>query len=305
MKRFLVRILIFLIIVFAADRVMGSVLSKAYNHDKVDYICNKCDEEILIFGSSRAESHYNARMIEDSLGISAFNCGASGYGIINSLGYLKMILKHHRPQIVIYDVWPQFDLDRMDNHRFLGHLKPYYDNECIKELFIRVDPLEKYKMQSLLYRYNSHYLHKPNKYFTSDYDKKMQENRGFKPKNKPFKKPEYNNTKMTPFLNDTLKVNMFHEFLCALGDSISVIAVVSPIWSGSSEKVKQVINLFEKHSIPIYDFSNNSKYVHHDDYFYNDSHMNATGADEFTKDIIAYIKQELSQKQKLKLDRLN
>ena len=39
-------------------------------------------------------------------------------------------------------------------------------------------------------------------------------------------------------------------------------------------------------SIPLLDFSNDSKYVHHDEYFSDGIHLNAKGADEFTRDLL-------------------
>ena len=56
-----------------------------------NYICDKSVDDILIFGSSRAVHHYNSSMIEDSLGMSCYNCGDDGNGIILSYGRLSMI----------------------------------------------------------------------------------------------------------------------------------------------------------------------------------------------------------------------
>ena len=170
MSKFLVKILILCCLVLIADRSIGALLRNVCTRDKTEYISNFCNDDILIFGSSRAQNNYNARMIEDSIGLTAFNCGESGFGIINSYGYLKMIIKRHHPKIIIYDVFPTFDFEQMDNHRFLRHLKTQYDEESIKSLFLRVDPLEKWRMLSLLYRYNSNWIHKPITYLEFGFD---------------------------------------------------------------------------------------------------------------------------------------
>ena len=57
----------------------------------------------------------------------------------------------------------------------------------------------------------------------------------------------------------------------------------------------------KERNIPFIDFSNNPKYVHNNAYFADDGHLNARGADEFTKDLI----KELREKRILNLNRNN
>ena len=52
----------------------------------------------------------------------------------------------------------------------------------------------------------------------------------------------------------------------------------------------------KKRNICLIDFSNNPKYVHNNEYFKDGTHLNARGADEFTRDLI----QELRKKEILK-----
>ena len=67
--------------------------------------------------------------------------------------------------------------------------------------------------------------------------------------------------------------------------------VVSPRWYGmDSIQFKPIMEVCKDRRIPFIDFSNDPKYVHHDDYFKNGNHMNARGADEFTRDLITNLK---------------
>ena len=86
--------MIVLAALFVADRVVGLVMEHWLCRittgvlGKDNYICDHCDEEVLVFGSSRTMMHYNAKMMEEELGHTVYNCGGNGYGIILSkLGF--------------------------------------------------------------------------------------------------------------------------------------------------------------------------------------------------------------------------
>ena len=57
-----------------------------------------------------------------------------------------------------------------------------------------------------------------------------------------------------------------------------------------SEEIAPIAQICKERNIPLFDFSNNPKYVHNDEYFKDGTHLNAFGADEFTKDLIKEIK---------------
>lgn len=254
-----------------------------------NYICDKSVDNILIFGSSRAKSHYNAQMISDSLGISCYNCGASGCGIILAYGRLLMLLERHTPHTIIYEITPEFDyLDKIDNHRYLAGLKRHYDRPGIDSIFWSVDPTERYKMTSGMYRHNTsswrdlfYFFHKPSK---------NPEIRGFLPLDQ-----EMDSLKMShkrppshlkeKYVYDSLKIQYLNKFIDKT-KGVDLIFVVSPTWSGRDTVLDTVIQICKKRSIPFLDYSNSPKYKHQKKYFFDGSHLNARGADEFTRDII-------------------
>ena len=70
-----------------------------------------------------------------------------------------------------------------------------------------------------------------------------------------------------------------------------IIFVVSPFWNGADTTVYQPVrDICKEKNILFLDFSNNPKYVHNNSFFYDGSHLNARGADEFTKDFIIELK---------------
>lgn len=297
MKKFILKIGLLALMVVCADVVIGHGLEYVTSHIQVggqgrdNYIANEAKEDILVFGSSRAVHHYNSTMIEDSLGMTCYNCGDDGSGIILSYARLMMTKERHQPRIIIQDVMPKFDLMVNDNHKYLGWLRAHYDKEYIHQIFDDVDKTEKYKMMSYLYRYNSRFLQSIVAYITG----KANDGgiKGFRPRkgNLDRMKLKLNREELDNYTYDSLKLNYINKFI-DLADGAEIIFVVSPMWYGMDSLQLQPLKVIcQERGIPFIDFSNNPKYVHQDKYFKDGTHMNAIGADEFTKDLITCLKE--------------
>ena len=113
MKRFVIRLIVFLIIMFILDRGFGFTMAYLQNHAKGgyighhNYILNNSNEDVLIFGSSRAIHHYNPQVLLDSIGMSCYNCGQDGNGIVLFYGWWHLMKNRHQPKMIIYDVKPR------------------------------------------------------------------------------------------------------------------------------------------------------------------------------------------------------
>ena len=292
MKKYIIKIAVFFLIVTILDVIAGKTFSylvdntKGGDNGRNNYICNEVNEDILIFGSSRALHHYNPILLSDSLGLSCYNCGQDANGSILNYGRYQLICQRYHPQILIYDVFPDFDLlAGDDNHQYLGWLRAYYERKGIPEVFESVDATEKYKMMSNMYRYNSKFIQ-----IISDYIHPFQSDGifGFRPydvemdtmkiSKKPIKKKDY--------IFDALKISYIEKMIDE-SESTKFIFAVSPHWSGMDTLQFQPIkDICQKRDIPFIDFSNNPKYVHHNEFFKEGSHLNARGADEFSRDLI-------------------
>ena len=130
MKKFIYKICLLFLLVILFDVVFGLVMGKISKDidlggvGRDNYICDKATDDIVIFGSSRAEHHYNTQMMSDTIGVPCYNCGEEGCGIILAYGRLLMMLERYHPQTIIYDVTPDFDyLKGKDNHQYLYRLK--------------------------------------------------------------------------------------------------------------------------------------------------------------------------------------
>ena len=297
MKRFIIQVVAILAFVVAVDAVCGVTLRHIESKAKGgftfrdNYICNRLVTDILVSGSSRCVRHYNPQIISDSLGMTCYNSGQMGNGIILNYGRLKMIDERKKPKIIIYDLHPDFDmLEGEDNHRYLTWLKSHYDREGISEIFESIDRTEKFKMQSRMYRYNSRWVE-----IMIDFLHPISEARsdGFSPlmgemdKTKIHTEDKKSNKK---YVFDELKICYINKMIAESGDA-RLFFVVSPSWYGMDTlQFDPVKMICQEKGITFVDFSNDPKYVHRDDYFKDGMHMNDKGADEFTKDLVEVIR---------------
>jgi len=300
MKKFLLRIAIFFVILFVIDRIAGYTFSYMSEHSKGgyvghhNYIIDGVHEDILIFGSSRAIHHYNPQIITDSLSLSCYNCGQDGNGILLYYGWWQIIKEHYKPKIIIYDITTSFDLHvGEDNHKYLGWLKEVYERANISEIFDSVDKTERFKMMSQMYRYNSKFHQIAADFVYPLYVVKAN---GFMPLQGEVDtmriRKRNNNTPVKKVHFDPLKIEYLNKLIDET-EGVKLIFSVSPMWYGiAPEQLSAIKNICQQRSIPFVDFSNDPKYVHNNEYFKDGSHLNARGADEFTRDLIKVLRKE-------------
>ena len=300
MKKFLLKTALLLLILVGIDFVVGLGFQYLEKNAKGGYtqrdnfICNQLETDILVSGSSRCVRHYNPQIITDSLGLTCYNSGQMGNGIILNYGRLKMVGERKQPRIVIYDLYPDFDLlGGEDNHKYLTWLKSHYDRAGIADIFDSVGQTEQFKMLSRMYRYNSRIIE-----LLADYFHPMSHARanGFNPLRGELDKSKIRENEAVPttYTYDPLKLSYLEKMIDETKNH-RLIFVVSPIWYGMDTSVFEPVKaLCRQKGIEFIDFANDTKYVHHDEYFRNGSHMNARGADEFTKDLVKYLKREHS-----------
>ena len=195
--------------------------------------------------------------------------------------------------MIIYDIAQNFDLLVGDNHRYIGCLKGFYDRPRIPDIFNDIDKNEKYKMQSQMYRYNSMFHRIATDYLGLS---KLKGTDGFRPVKGELdtmrvrkKDDKMETTKIKPNY-DQVKIEYLMKLIDETGD-VKLIFSFSPIWYGMDKEVLSPIrDICRKHKIPFLDFSNDPKYVYNNEYFKDGTHLNAHGADEFTRDLVHKLK---------------
>lgn len=303
MIKFICKILLFFSIVGLFDVAYGllckSLTSKAKGGTTYHYYysAKTTDEDVILMGSSRMCRHYNPSIISDSLNMTVYNTGVKGNGIILNYGILNLILERYCPKLIVYDVF-SFDMyndERFadDDARYLDNLKDYYDNDEIKDIFAKVNPMETYKMHSMLYRYNSKLprlvgdcLHPTEKY-----------DRGYN--------PYYGSMDYTPNLDDgrndqmnvdTLKLYYVRKFIeKAQGQGVPLVISASPRYGVSpvnhyNDPIKSIC---KEYNVPFLDYYAEDAIVNNKEYFHDANHLNNIGADVFSTLFVSDLKKNL------------
>ena len=290
MKRYLLHIMLFFGILAVIDLGFGFACEWLQEHAKggrmksVRQAALEQTADIVIMGSSRAHHHYVPQIITNVTGLSAYNAGVDGNGIVLATGLYNMITERYTPKIIIYDVEPAFDInvyaDDDNNTRYIGELRPYSWDPQVKGVICRVDPSEQYKTLSSMFRYNSKIMDLLKDQvvlsgYTSD---------GYAPLEGEMKTvPKKKSTEKTNEC-DSIKLKMMEEFISRMSQSeTKLIVVASPKYGATSSKVftpiKELCNLY---NIEFWDYYNNPDFQKME-YFKESMHLNDNGAKVFTK----------------------
>ena len=288
MKKFFLKIALFLAVMIAIDLAFGKVCDFLRVHTKggftgnVQYICEQCDEDIIMMGSSRMRHHYVPQVFEDSLGMRCYNTGIDGNGIILSYGFLEMILERYTPRLILYDV-SSFDMYEDDNTKYLGTLKAYYDRSGIPDIFQDVDPAERLKMKSRLYRYNSNLLG-----LAGDYVHPLQQfEKGYWPlQNVMDYEPEKPQTE--DYQVDSLKLRYLKKFITlARSHGATLVFTASPTYWGEQmgSYYAPVETIFEAEGIPFINYIYDPEICGSKEYWSDATHLNDVGADLYSRQL--------------------
>lgn len=298
MKKFLKYILIFFLLITIVDIITGFVGRYLNSHAKGGdtkshfHIAYEMTDSVLIFGSSRAIHHYDPKILEDTLGISVYNCGLDGNGIIFNYARLMSIITRYKPQMIIYDVIPSFDMAHDDYSKYLNWQKRLYnDIPEIREIFYDIDWSENVKMLSNLYTYNTNIIQ-----MLSD-NINPQQNvayHGFKPLNETI---DYEIAQQleNPQKWDDLKLKYFRKFIenCQKYD-IKLIFSFSPWYKAlTSDIYNNFISLCNEYDLIIIDMYANPLFSTNREFFADASHLNAIGAEVFSKEFAHILKERL------------
>ena len=293
MKKIIIRLFIFIMIIYIADRMVGFLLSKLYQKSSYYPICKlkhtlNAKEDVLIFGSSRAEHHYSSSILSKELGKSVYNCGFGGQGLEFSFLQLNEILKQNKPNHIILDISVNNLLDP-DAKNKLRILSPYYNqSDEILNSLKSISYYERFKMYSKLYNYNTNNFY----IFIKNNNYKLNDSFfGFKPLNKNFDTTGIYRTVSMGFneIKDiTVQMVYVNKFLnLCYKKNIPLTIVISPIYltNGVLDNMNRSIknNILINNNVSFFDFSLDTTFNKHPAYFVDNLHLNETGACLFTK----------------------
>lgn len=286
---------------FLVDRGIGFVLDYLRENAKggatkeLYYIANESTDGVVVFGSSRANHHYVPQIIEDSLGLTCFNMGKDGNGIVLMYGRYQMLLERYNPKLIIYDIESVFDFsNRHDNSRYLNLLKEYYDKDCIKKEFAQlVDWKERCKLSSKMFQANS-------KVITMLGDNVLCQdvNKGYIPLYSVVTdstRYQYEFVDSTDWELDSVKLSLFERFVCdTKARDIPLVMFVSPVYARSARvDYVEAEKICAKYDVPFYYLMEMDGIADDCTMFQDRTHMNNTGAEKYTREIIPLLRDAL------------
>jgi len=287
MKRYILKVILFFVIVAIIDVLSGFAFGYLRGHakggstEKQEYIANKMNEDIIIMGSSRATHHYNPAILEDSLGLSCFNCGEKGNGIILAYGRYKMISSRYKPHLIVYEITPGFDYYEWDPYsKYLGYLRPYYNKHGIKDVFLDFDDsFSSLRLQSNLYQNNTRLIQ--NIIDNIVYRDNL---KGFSPLSGELKSSKVE-IKQREYIIDSLKLYYVEKFCQEVkSDRVPIVMIISPVYRNaeSAEMYNEAVRICKKYNIPLMDYRDYSPISNNHTLFVDGVHMNEKGANLYT-----------------------
>ena len=293
------KLVLFLSIVAILDFSIGSLLEYYYfkiealtPEQHITFSINEADADIMIFGSSRAQHHYDPKAFTES-SHSFYNTGKDGQGIFYSWAILKSVINRTTgSKILVLDINPHEFVKDQDSYDRLSELLPYYrENQEIQQIVNLKSRFEKFKIISNLYRYNSKILTiiKDNLLPTHD----PMEN-GFEPiENFPGNLTLREERDQEAI--DSVEVNAFIGFIQdAKAAHHDLYVFVSPVYrhyqGGTTTSIEITEKICREFDIPFYSYHRDSLFLKKPGYFSDPTHLNETGAEVYSGDVWDKIK---------------
>ena len=295
MKKYILYILLFLGIVAGIDVGFGKAFDYLNIHaNKGEYkklydVCQNNHYDLVILGSSRACHHYIPDIIADSTGLTCYNAGFDGNGVILSCGILQLILERYKPKCIVFDVEPAFDIEEYaadnNNTRYLALLKPFYKHDCVRRIFNDIAESEYIKQYSSLVRHNSKSFNVLLSYLSYN-DKK--ERNGYIPLSGFMEGHSIQPAEIQRL--DDLKIRYFNKLLnIAKSNNIPIVVIYSPKFERTyKETMDTIVRICAENDIIFWDYSNQNEYLN-TKLFKESMHLNEEGATLFSQEIGARI----------------
>lgn len=301
---FLVKLFVFLMIMFFLDFGAGSFLKYLYYKQnsgllyRTTYAIDSTKADILIFGSSTANHHYYPDAFEKRLHMSLYNAGRDGSSIFYHYAILKGVLKRYSPKIAILDFNRMEFLKNQSSYDRISSLLPYYNMHPEMRSIIQLkSPYEKYKLLSKIYPYNSlmFTIAAGNAEFNKSREN-YNDKDGYVPLTKILEGQISTDTSFRKYELDSTKIKIFKSFVRdCVNSNIKLYIFMSPQFIKYKFEDRSVLiaeGIAKKFNIPFYDFSNDAAFLNDVGLFTDEGHLNDGGAKIYSNEVIDKIIQD-------------
>lgn len=292
---------LFLFLLFILDFFIGSFLKFLYYKQtfsanaNLNKVLDEITSEIVIFGSSSANHHYNTKILQDSLKFSVFNAGRDGVEILFNNAIFNSIIKRYTPKVIILNLSPN-ELSTELKYDRLSGLLPYYDKYPeMKKIILLKSNFERYKLLSKIYPYNSSLLTILNGIY--NVSRAKTENRGFIP---IYGKIDTLNTieKSFQIYNeiDSNRVNALIDIIDKCKErKILLYLFVSPVYNienSETPSIKIIKSISLSKGVSFNNFIKDDRFLLNVSLFKDVGHMNYEGANTYTNIVVKQIKKD-------------
>lgn len=305
----IIKVLSFILLIVIADQITGKILKHLYFSQKtgqgqnMSYILSDCKADILIFGNSRAQHHYDTKIISDSIGLTCYNAGIDGgHSILMPYAEIQVILKRYIPKIIIIEFDPSFVMEyRKSEYDRFSVLLPYYNiYPELQPLIQKRGPWEKVKLLSEIYPYNSNIIGMIRMNTNIDANRKWIFN-GYI----PIKDKQMNESMINIGIEHATQSKADPDKIKALEDiiqlcknkKVALFFINSPIYQTAQENngniagsTKQVIKLLTKQNTTTIDYSKDPQFIGQMALFADRLHLNEKGAIKYSQIIGGLLK---------------
>lgn len=297
MKKLFLKLFLFALLFVVLDRAVGITLSvlvsKARGGDTArnTEIADHTTADIILLGSSRCVHHYDPRIFTDSLGLTCYNAGRDGNGILMLYPYYRMLSSRYRPKLIVYDICTTFDLSQDDHTRYLEWLRQFYGRPAVDSVVWDINPSERYKMLSKAYQYNGKGLQ-----IVSDAVHPLQDDiLGYRPlfgdmTGQTVSPPE---PPASPKEIDPLKAKYLNRLVQGCKQQgTKLVFFVSPSYgqTARTEYYAALVRFCRRNDVPLFYHENDRGYVFNPKLFKDAAHLNEAGAQRYTRQVIREIR---------------
>lgn len=303
MKKYLLKVALFLALAALTDLAAGLAfagLRRAARSGQTftnEYLSRRFRDDILVLGSSRAKHHYAPAVLEVGLGLSCYNAGEMGCGIVQACARFRMAVRNHKPQLVLYELTPQYDYlqEGPDYSASLGVIRQYAGDPAVRDVYLSFsDKLEPLRLLSQMYRNNS-------KLMVNLRDALLPPdgNKGFAPL--PGHLHPGDEVYHEPQLRiDSLKLGCLERLISeAKAADVPLYLLVSPLYNGAPSPglLAPARELCARYGVPLLDNTALEGIAGNPDCFVDAEHLSQTGAAAYSKVVVELLRQALRQAQ--------
>ncbi len=290
-------ILIVITLDFTFGKIMDWMLPQISNQGdigKTYFALNDVETPVVIVGSSRASHHYVTQMIEDSLGMPAYNIGRDGCFYSYNCCVINSIMDRYKPKVIIWENGLEYLYE--DSSDPLENLYPYFgSNRNVTNTINEELPwTELVRIRSNFYKYNSESHRIIMRYLSRNkfVDSTVQGYLPLSPKELRQSLVLAEEELISGGLSKT-KVARFESILSRIHDmGVKLVVVDSPkykIRNHEDESTKEMRRLCQLYGATFIDNSQIPFFLEHPEFFNDYTHLNDEGARIYTKLFIKQI----------------